>query len=286
MDITRKRYEAKILRVQLFIQSHLDEDLSLERLAEVAEYSACHFHRIFRGIVGESADDYVRRLRMERAALALRYTHRNVLEIALDAGYGSHEAFTRAFVRTFHATPSEYQAMEHPTPSIKEQIMSAVAYTPASVCIERQPARRMAYLRVVGPYNHETLGPGFVRVFDWAGPQGLMSSATQCIAVYHDLPDVTDAEKLRSDVGITVDERCQPSGEFQVQTVPGGLCAVLRHQGHYDTLGDAYRWLYSVWLPDSGREPGNALPYEVYVNDASQCPPEEWLTDIYIPLAE
>lgn len=52
------------------------------------------------------------------------------------------------------------------------------------------------------------------------------------------------------------------------------------------TLGDAYRWLYAVWLPDSGREPGNALPYEVYVNDASQCPCEEWLTHIYIPLAE
>ena len=105
MNATRKRYEEKILRVQLFIQNHLDEDLSLETLAAAADYSPCHFHRIFRGIAGESADDYDRRLRMERAAQSLRYRRRSVLDVALDAGYGSHEAFTRAFVRTFGVTP-------------------------------------------------------------------------------------------------------------------------------------------------------------------------------------
>ncbi len=100
MSPTRAAYADRILRVQIHIQQHLDEDLSLERLAGIAGYSPYHFHRIFRGQVGESTDDYVRRLRMEKAAQSLRYRERSVLEIALDSGYGSPEAFSRAFSGT------------------------------------------------------------------------------------------------------------------------------------------------------------------------------------------
>lgn len=285
MNATRKRYEEKILRAQLFIQNHLDEDLTLETLAAEADYSPCHFHRIFRGIAGESADDYVRRLRMERAAQSLRYRRRSVLDVALDAGYGSHEAFTRAFVRTFGVTPSDYQSLEHPPAAIKEHIMSAVTYVPTDVEIKTQPSRRMAYMRFVGKYDFENLNPAFGKVLQWAGQNGLLNEKTECLGVYHDDPLVTDGEKQRADVGFTVDDNFQPTGEVQVQTIPSGRCAVLRHQGHYDTLHGAYNWLFAVWLPDSGQEPGAFPAYEIYVNDASQLPPEEWLTDICIPLA-
>ncbi|UUO06617.1 AraC family transcriptional regulator [Blastopirellula sp. J2-11] len=286
MNATRQRYEAKILRVQLFIQNHLDEDLSLEHLAAAADYSPCHFHRIFRGIAGESADDYVRRLRMERAAQSLRYRRRSVLDVALDAGYGSHEAFTRAFVRTFGVTPSDYQTLEHPPASIKESLMSTLQYSSANVRIEIQPSRRLAYIRVVGQYNHENLNPAFGRIIQFAAANNLMTGCTECVGVYHDDPDVTAPEKQRADVGVTVDETFQPIDDIQVQTIPSGRCAILRHQGHYDTLHEAYRWFFAVWLPDSGHEPGDFPAYEVYVNDASQLPPEEWLTDICVPLGE
>ncbi|TWT38356.1 AraC family transcriptional regulator [Blastopirellula retiformator] len=285
MNATRTRYAEKILRVQILIQNHLDEDLSLETLADAAGYSPYHFHRVFRGIVGESADDYVRRLRMERAAQSLRYRRRSVLEVALDAGYGSHEAFTRAFVRTFGVTPSDYQSLEHPPAAIKEHIMSTVSYETTDVQIKTQPSRRMAYIRVVGKYDFETLNPAFGKVLQFAGQNGLINEKTECMGVYHDDPLVTDGGKQRSDVGFTVDENFQPTGEIQVQTIPSGRCAVLRHKGHYDSLHGAYNWLFSVWLPDSGYEPGNIAAYEIYVNDASQLPPEEWLTDICIPLA-
>jgi len=286
MSTSRERYISRILRVQFFIQSHLDEELALDRLAELAGYSSCHFHRIFRGVVGESADDYVRRLRMERAAQSLRFRRRSVLEVALDAGYGSHEAFTRAFVRCFGVTPSEFQSLEHPPVSIKEQIMQTVTHTADSVRLERMPSRRMAFMRVVGAYSHATINPAFDRILHWASSRGLMTGDTVCLAVYHDDPEVTAPEKQRADVGITVGDAFQPTDDVHVQTIAGGLCAVLRHQGHYDTLGDAYRWFYGAWLPDSGREPGQAPPYEIYVNDASQLPPEEWLTDICVPLQE
>lgn len=282
----RKRYEEKILRVQLFIQSHLDENLGLDRLAEAAGYSPCHFHRIFRGLVGESTDEYVRRLRLERAAQSLRYRDQTVLAIALDAGYASHEAFTRAFTRFFGVTPSAYQTLEFPPPPLQEKIMQAVAYTAQNVQITRQPARRMAFLRVVGPYNNEALGPVFGRAYELGSAQGAVDEQSLGIGVYHDDPEVTAPDKQRADVGFTVRESFEPSGELRVQVLPPAKCAVLRHQGHYNTLGDAYRWLYGVWLPHSGYEPAAAPTYELYVNECSKLPPEEWLTDICLPLAE
>ena len=88
-------------RVLVHIQSHLDEPMPLDQLAEVASFSPWHFHRIFRGMVGESVKEHVRRLRLERAAQQLRDTNRAVVDIALEAGYETHESFTRAFAAMF-----------------------------------------------------------------------------------------------------------------------------------------------------------------------------------------
>src|SRR5207253_4223259 len=101
MTTTEQTYRQRILIVQLFIEEHLDEELSLDRLARVAHFSPYHFHRLFRALVGETVTEYVRRLRLESAAVALKTTDKTVLQVALDAGYGTHEAFTRAFRQMF-----------------------------------------------------------------------------------------------------------------------------------------------------------------------------------------
>src|SRR5687768_15821101 len=109
---THETYRHRILKVQLFIQEHLDEDLSLERLARLAHFSPFHFHRLFRALVGEGVYEYVRRLRLERAAVLLKSTDRDVTAVAFDAGYETHEAFTRAFRRHFGLAPSRYRVAE------------------------------------------------------------------------------------------------------------------------------------------------------------------------------
>jgi len=75
------------LRVLVHIQQHLDETIELDELAHIAHFSPYHFHRIFRGMVGESLMEHVRRLRLERAAHRLKFTDTSVTNIAFDAGY-------------------------------------------------------------------------------------------------------------------------------------------------------------------------------------------------------
>jgi AraC family transcriptional regulator len=278
-------YALRILDVQRYIQRELDGDLSLEVLAEVAGYSTYHFHRIFRGQVGESTGDYVRRLRLERAAQTLRYKPASVLEVAIAAGYASHEAFTRAFGRMFGVSPSEYQTMDHFPSARKAEWMTTVTHQLPDVRLEEFPVRRIAGLRVVGKYCNATMGPAFGRIQAWAEEQGVLNDQSLFLGVYHDDPEVTAPEKLRADAAVTVDETVRPTGEVQLQLLPGGTYAVLRHRGHYDLLEQSYGWLYGVWLPQSGRVPADSPPYEIYVNECTGLPPEEWLTDVCLPLA-
>jgi AraC family transcriptional regulator len=281
---TEQTYRQRVLAVQLFIQENLAGDLSLDRLARVACFSPYHFHRIFKGIVGEAVSEYVRRLRLESAAVALKTTRQSILDVALDAGYGTHEAFTRAFRQMFGLSPSEFRAGRNPLYLAPRETSTMTTTTPLNpVRIETLPPRRVAFIRHVGPFDK--VEPTFGRLAAWAGRQGLFRPGTQMLGICLDDPDVTPADKIRFDCCIPVDDSVSPEGEVGVQTIAGGDHAVVTHQGPYSRLGETYGWLYGVWLPTSGREPANAPPFEVYRNSPADTPAEELLTDLCLPLA-
>ena len=92
------------------IERHLDQPLDLETLAAVAHFSAFHFHRLFRAWTGETLGDHLRRRRVEKGALRLlTQPGSGVLEVALAVGFGSGEAFARAFKSRFGVTPSAWR---------------------------------------------------------------------------------------------------------------------------------------------------------------------------------
>ncbi len=109
---TRTDYQARIDEALVWLAAHQNEDVSPARLARVAIFSPYHFHRVFRGVCGESVMQCLRRLRLESAALRLRRTGDGVTEVALDAGFESHEGFTRAFKEHFGAPPSVWRKQE------------------------------------------------------------------------------------------------------------------------------------------------------------------------------
>lgn len=102
---------ARIARVHDYIQRHLQEPLNRETLAEVAEYSIPHFHRIFTASTGESAVSYVRRLRLTRAGQKLRMGAVDIMDVALAAGYESHAAFSKAFKKQYGISPSSFRRL-------------------------------------------------------------------------------------------------------------------------------------------------------------------------------
>jgi len=99
---SQAEYEKRMHAVVEHIDRHLDRKLDLDTLAAVAHFSPFHFHRLFGALMGEALGDYLRRRRLEMAATRLRAQDRvPVLGIALGVGFGSAEAFTRAFRARF-----------------------------------------------------------------------------------------------------------------------------------------------------------------------------------------
>ena len=94
----------------VYIQAHLDKDLSLAALSAKASLSPAHFQRTFHALVGETPKNYVARLRLERAAFRLLIHDATLLDMALDCGFHNHETFTRAFRRRYGMPPSRYRA--------------------------------------------------------------------------------------------------------------------------------------------------------------------------------
>src|SRR5581483_10299997 len=90
-----------------YIESHLSGDLSLDAIADVVGVSRFHVSRAFGVSMGMSLASYVRRRRLSEAAGALAGGAPDILAVALDSGYGSHEAFTRAFRQQFGITPEQ-----------------------------------------------------------------------------------------------------------------------------------------------------------------------------------
>lgn len=96
-----------------FIESHFAEDISLEEITETAGLSRYHLSRSFGLTTGRSISAYIRGRRLSGAALALANGTSSILEVALDAGYGSHEAFTRAFREQLSVTPESVRKQGH-----------------------------------------------------------------------------------------------------------------------------------------------------------------------------
>jgi AraC family transcriptional regulator len=289
---TVRDYHERILRTLVYLQEHLDEELDLDRIASVAAFSTFHFHRIFRALVGEPLGEYLRRLRLERAAQRLKLASEPVTQLALDSGFETHEAFTRAFKTMFGVSPSDYRLSHRPVPAspVGTHLGDTSGYhppdfgDPPAVELKRLPPMQIVFLRHVGPYTQA--GAAWSRLMSWAGARGLFGPGMRMIGIVHDDPDVTPPEKLRYDAALVVNRSVTPEGEFGFCELPGGLYAILTHKGRYTEIGKAYQQIYGAWLPKSGRELRHTPAFEQYLNSPTNTRPEDLLTSIHVPIEE
>ncbi|MES9673258.1 helix-turn-helix domain-containing protein, partial [Bacillus pseudomycoides] len=95
-----------------FIEGNLQDRLNVVKVSSQSCFSPFHFQRLFQAITGFSVQEYIRNRRLSEAAILLRETKKNILEIAINFQYNSQEAFTRAFVNYFGMTPAKYRKSE------------------------------------------------------------------------------------------------------------------------------------------------------------------------------
>lgn len=266
---SRSEYVARMHRVLEHIDRELDQQLELDTLARVANFSPFHFHRLFTAWMGETLGEYVRRRRLEIAALRLVAQPRlAVTQVALSVGFGSTEAFARAFKTRFGSTPTGWRdSQRRNRDQSKSKRDQARAQPPANdghmkvSIVDRQPTT-VAYLRHVGPYGKLVSDFWITKVAPWMETNGLYGKPRYGISL--DDPGIAAPETLRYDAAVEVPKNFVGAGDHQMTVIPGGKYAVGKFKGTDNEVGEAWAWLLRDWLPESGMQLDSRPFFEHY----------------------
>jgi len=275
-------YEEQLGWVIAYIHNHLDEELDLNQLAEVACLSPYHWHRIYYAIQGETIVATVKRLRLHTAAGYLAHTSMPIEEVARKSGYKNLQSFTRIFKSEYGMPPAQYRKEGSHTRFHIHDHNQEGDIDMYDVSIKTIPVVQAASITHVGSYMQ--IGQAFETLYGWLAARNLIGPDTRSVGIYYDDPDSVPEQQLRSRAGIVVDKGFPLEAPLEPVEIAGGPYAVLRYQGPYADMKAAYQWLYGVWLAQSGKEPANAPAFEEYLNNPRNTSPSDLLTDIYLPL--
>ncbi len=244
------------------IETRLGDELTLDDIAQAAGVSRFHMARVFEVRMGQSVMGYVRARRLSLAALALAAGAPDILAVALDAGYGSHEAFTRAFSTAFGRTPEAVrEAGSVKTLDLQEAILMTHTVIDTPSPHRLKPGRAMTIGGLAAACTPETaaaipsLWQGFVQWLpDVPGRTG------EAFTTYGVAYGQTD-NSFDYMAGVEVDARADlPDGFSRVALKPLTY-AVFPHTGHISGIRSTWAAIWDKWLPDSGL---NALPEPVF----------------------
>lgn len=287
-----------------FARQNLGKNVGLAELAAHTHQSLFHAHRSLGEALGETPKQFTLRLRIDHAAAALVSSRASILNIALDCGFESHEAFCRAFRRRFGLSPSAYRkrgliALGNPSHAAWVDEIGPCAGLYHVSLGERRSGESMEYkitrqelaaqpvLVVRRQVRREeiahTIGAALPKVFLHAQQRGL------AIAGY----PIT--RYLQTSVGLVTFETgmritahsggwtvADGQGEVLAETLPHGPAATTIHSGPYDRLQDAYAAV-EEWIAANGFRQRGA-PWEAYLNDPADHPnPQDWKTEVYWP---
>ena len=317
---SRPVYEGRVNAVIDHIEAHLSDELTVEGLAQVAHFSPYHFHRIFSSLTGETLGGFIARVRLEHAASRLAaQPARPVTDIALECGFANPSSFSRAFREAFGMTPTDWRRggyLRHERrsrdpaadPSPRDLAargafgvtgtrlsvdtgrtvwdVAAGSLGSVTVVLEQLAHTEVAYVRYTGRYQGlaEVFTELYARLLRWAEPRGLVEQGTVLYNVYHDDPSLTDDDRLRLTVCLPVPAETVAEGDIGRMALPAGPVAVGRFELGVADYPEAWYAMAGGWMPDSGYEPDDRLPFERFVVGRTAARPDAEVVDVGIPI--
>lgn len=287
-----QRYRARMVRVLDHIDRHLDGDLDLDRLSDVAAFSKYHFHRQFMAVFSLSVHQYVQLARLKRATHRLAHSRGvSVTDIALEAGYDAPDAFARAFRQRFGQAPSAFRsapdwaALEEafsPFQQARSQFMPS--FSPDDVTIREVPPTQVAAMTHVG--EPATITATVARFIAWRQANGLTRPDLPIFGIFPTDTRITPPAEFRMQICLGTDCAIGPNDDgVEAALIPGGRVATLRILGSAgEHLEPAALFLYRDWLPASGEELRDFPLYCERLKLFPLVPANEAVTDLFLPL--
>jgi AraC family transcriptional regulator len=235
--------DLRLARAIRFMENDLAESVQLKDVAAHVALSPYHFQRYFKDAMGETPASYVRRVKLDQAAISLLINDLQVIELAFAAGYSSHEAFVRAFYRQFGLVPTQYRVHGRRTASQPQAEDLTRAET---VRVYSLPSEPLLAMRFYGSYaNIEDHWQKFATIVRQAN---LPLDTLRSVGIAHDSPEITPNELIRYDCAI-VDTGFDVKGSpLTALTFPVNTYALLEHHAPYHEIFVTYRVLSISWL--------------------------------------
>jgi AraC family transcriptional regulator len=247
-----------------FIESHLAEVLTLDETAAIAGVSRFHLVRAFATATGLPVMRYVRARRLSEAARALANGAPDILSLALEADYGSHEAFTRAFRDRFGVTPEAVRlsARTDNLPLQEPIVMDSTALDHLS------PPRFVT--------GTPLLVAGLGERYTWESGAAIPGQWQRFHQQVHNIPgrigriaygvccNGDDAGNFDYIAGVEVSDFSDLPREFSSVRIPEQKYAVFAHGDHISTIRRTINTIWNQWLPASGMKAADAPSFERY----------------------
>jgi AraC family transcriptional regulator len=293
---TELGYVERINRVMDHIVSDLSRPVRLNDLAELADLSPFHFHRVFQAMVGETPSDFVKRLRLERALYLMSFGKpESLTKVAMESGFSSSSDFTRSFKQHYGVAPSKFDLDAWKTVH-GERIEAAASLSPMKwksrgpqpnpdqfrVRIRELPTRSVAYIRVANPYFGDSVIRAARRLLAWANEREIADG--QWLGYQFESPRITALEHCHYCVAVEVKSDFQPRGEIGLYRFPPMLVAEVPMKGGIDMEIRLFQWLYGSWLPRSQYVPADQPCFEAWSGTPFEHGNEYFELSIQLPI--
>lgn len=288
-------YRPALEEAILYIEDRLGEAIKVEEVAEAVGYSYYHFNRQWNAILGESIGSYIKKRRLASAAKALLYTNHKIIAIALENGFESAEAFSRAFKSVYKTSPQEYRHNRLDTfigskaklhAPLLEHLTRNVTVHPAIV--------ELSAIKVAGIRGETTLKDNKLAEL-WQefnkrsaqiphrpihGRAFGICEACQDNSVY----SMSDEVVFTEVAGVEVESFAGVPEEFVQKVIPGGRYAVFTHTGSLRQLPQTFHYIWGTWLLTTKEEMDDREDFELYDHRYLGYDHPDSQIDLYIPL--
>ncbi|WP_428224945.1 AraC family transcriptional regulator [Flavobacterium sp.] len=298
----QEEYLKRLNKVFLYIDQNLDETLSLEQIAQVANYSPYHLHRLFKAITNETLHEYIIRKKIEKSAIALLNRKKmTISEIAFQNGFKSDAVFSRTFKKIYQQSPSAFRKNNPHHLSKMSQTLSKIGQEnvlpnpylchvnqlkewtrmQAKIEIRTNPEMHFAFVTQLGT---EGIPQAFEKIVKWAQPKELLNKEQHYLCrVFHDSFKITDTDKVRMSIGLLTPSLTTVSGEISSTVLAAGKNIVGRFTIVPVEFEKAWNSMF-LWMTENGYTKADRNPFEIYLNDSRTHPENKCIVDLYIPI--
>jgi AraC family transcriptional regulator len=247
-----------------FIESHFADELTLDDIAHCGCVSRFHLARAFEAATGMPVMRYVRGRRLSEAARRLADGAPDILTVAIDAGYGSHEAFTRAFREQFGLTPEALRARGH----LDNLVIVEPIKMDETLLTHLEPSRfedGRPFL-VAGLSARYTCESAAAIPSQWQRFNEYFGKVPGQVGnvAYGVCYNADDAGNIDYLCGVEVSDFSSLPGEFSRLRIAANRYAVFSHREHVSTVRRTWNTIWNKWLPASGHIPADAPNFERY----------------------